>query len=64
MDTVENQKDWGSFCEKRGNWLKNKLEECGNSQVYIFMHHPPFNIGIPALDRIKIKNDYKRIEKH
>ena len=63
LDTVENKKDWGSFCKKRSKWFLDQLERSRETPVYIFMHHPPFNIGIPALDRISIKNDYKEIEK-
>jgi len=63
LDTVEEEKDCGSFCEKRGKWLKKQLEIAVNSSVYIFMHHPPFNIGIPALDKICIKKGSKIIKK-
>ena len=63
LDTVENKKNWGSFCEKRAIWLQDQLEKANGSHVYLFMHHPPFNIGIPALDRISINKDSQRIEK-
>ena len=62
LDTVEDGSDYGAYCEKRENWLNNQLVETGNSPVYIFMHHPPFNIGIPALDKIRIKKGTQKIE--
>ena len=62
LDTVEVGSDCGSFCEKRENWLNNILAETDNSPVYIFMHHPPFDIGIPALDKIRIKKGTQIIE--
>ncbi len=63
LDTVENGKDFGSFCEKREIWLHDQLDKAEEESVYLFMHHPPFNIGIPALDRISINKDFHRIEK-
>jgi len=63
LDTVEKGKDWGSFCKKRYAWLREQLKIADENSVYIFMHHPPFKIGIPALDRLNIKNDYQRFQK-
>ena len=54
LDTVQHKNDEGIYCENRGAWLRIKLEESRCENVYLFMHHPPFKIGIPALDRIKI----------
>jgi Icc protein len=48
----------GQLCEHRLDWLRNKLElakEVGKD-VFLFMHHVPFDIGIPWLDRIKMEN--------
>ena len=63
LDTVEHGKNWGSYCEKRSAWLRSQLEKAGSKAAYLFMHHPPFNIGIPALDRISLREDSKRIQK-
>jgi Icc protein len=63
LDTVEHEKHWGSYCQKREIWLRGQLGEAGSEAVYLFMHHPPFNIGIPALDRISLREDSKRIQK-
>ena len=61
LDTVEHGMNWGSYCETRALWLKSQLELHKNQPVYLFMHHPPFNIGIPALDKISLREDAKRI---
>ncbi len=61
LDTVEHGMHWGSYCETRALWLKSQLELHKNQPVYLFMHHPPFNIGIPALDKISLREDAKRI---
>ncbi len=52
LDTHEPGQVSGSFCAKRQTWLKAQLAEAAGRQVTLFMHHPPLDIGIPALDRI------------
>jgi hypothetical protein len=52
LDTHEPGQDSGSFCAKRQAWLRACLAQAAGRPVYIFMHHPPLDIGIPALDRI------------
>lgn len=48
VDTLEPNEDWGSFCERRARWLAERLVEAADRPVYIFMHHPPLNIGTQA----------------
>jgi 3',5'-cyclic-AMP phosphodiesterase len=43
----------GEYCEKRMAWLNNELNK-SNADTYIFMHHPPFDVGVPHMDRIKL----------
>jgi len=52
LDTVEPGTHGGSFCQKRAAWLGYQLEMAGSDAVYIFMHHPPFPVGLPAMDRM------------
>ena len=44
----------GEMCNLRLKWLKEELMSAGNQPVYIFMHHPPFDIGLPYVDKIKL----------
>ena len=46
----------GQLCHNRLTWLKQKLTEAGSRKTYLFMHHPPFNIGLPYVDNIKLMN--------
>ena len=57
LDTVEEGKPWGSFCEKRRNWLHKTLEASRERPVYLFMHHPPFPVGLNCVDRIGLGGD-------
>lgn len=51
-DTHEPRVAWGSYCARRRAWLKERLDEADEEPVYLFMHHVPFDIGIPSLDAI------------
>ena len=57
LDTVEEGKAWGSYCEKRLVWLQDALAEARDRKVYLFMHHPPFDVGIPSVDRLGLGSD-------
>lgn len=61
LDTVEQGQKWGSYCGKRRKWFQSQLEASHERSVYLFMHHPPFKIGIPCLDRIRLLNDADQI---
>jgi len=54
LDTAAKQASWGEYCQQRAQWLRARLLEAGTMPVYIFMHHPPFDIGLACMDRIKL----------
>ncbi len=45
----------GAYCEARCEWLRRELLVARNSDIYVFMHHPPFDIEHPLMDAIKLK---------
>jgi 3',5'-cyclic AMP phosphodiesterase CpdA len=55
LDTLDEGNRTGICCEKRRAWLAARLREAGSRPVYLFMHHPPFDIGIPSMDNIKLE---------
>ena len=65
LDTVMHRSDAhdGVLCDDRLAWLKSKLAQAGDKPVHIFMHHPPFDIGIAYVDNIKLQNgaDFARV---
>lgn len=54
LDTVREKSHWGEYCAKRGAWLAAKLAQFKGRPIHIFMHHPPFDVGIPSLDAIRL----------
>lgn len=46
LDTLEEGRHGGGFCEVRAAWLKARLAEDGDTPTIIVMHHPPMDVGI------------------
>ena len=61
MDTVEAGKGWGSYCDQRVDWLVRQIDAADGRPVYLFMHHPPFDVGLPCVDRLGLGADGERI---
>ncbi len=50
LDTQKTGSDAGVFCAARRDWLQETLEQADKQAVYLFMHHPPMPLGLPAQD--------------
>lgn len=46
IDTLEEGRHGGSFCEVRAAWLSARLSEQPERPTVIVMHHPPVEVGI------------------
>lgn len=46
----------GAYCEERRAWLREQLAAAQDRPVYLFLHHPPFDIGIDYMDVIKLED--------
>jgi 3',5'-cyclic AMP phosphodiesterase CpdA len=55
LDTFESGAADGVLCAQRLAWLSCRLGEADKQPVYVFLHHPPCNIGMPV-DRIKLRH--------
>jgi 3',5'-cyclic AMP phosphodiesterase CpdA len=55
LDTVLAGTHQGHFCAERCRWLSETLAASAGRDVFLFMHHPPFLIGLPALDAISLQ---------
>lgn len=50
LDTLEDGRHGGAFCEARAAWLAARLAEVPEQPTLIFMHHPPVVAGIDWMD--------------
>jgi 3',5'-cyclic AMP phosphodiesterase CpdA len=50
LDTLEEGRHGGAFCERRQAWLEARLDEAPATPTLIFMHHPPVVSGIEWMD--------------
>ena len=50
LDTVAANAHAGIYCRRRLAWLRRQLDAARARDVYVFMHHPPLELGLPALD--------------
>lgn len=54
VDTVEMGEKFGGFCAQRAEWLSDQLKDSAGRPVYLFLHHPPFDVGIPYMDGMRM----------
>jgi len=54
LDTVHHGHEDGEMCAARLAWLEARLSERAGRPVFVFMHHPPFDIGIGSVDACKM----------
>jgi 3',5'-cyclic AMP phosphodiesterase CpdA len=50
LDTLDEGRHGGAFCERRQAWLTERLAEAPHTPTLIFMHHPPVVSGIAWMD--------------
>lgn len=55
LDTVVSGASHGEYCQARQRWLAERLQHYAAEPVYLFMHHPPFDLHLPCIDRIGLK---------
>lgn len=46
LDTLEEGRHGGAFCEIRAAWLRARLAENAVKPTIIIMHHPPVDVGV------------------
>lgn len=54
LDTVVEGTNEGAYCAARINWLRDALDAANGRPVWLFMHHSPFPLGMPAMDQIQL----------
>lgn len=52
LDTLDEGRHGGTFCEARAAWLQERLAEKTEQPTIIVMHHPPLDTGIPWMSAL------------
>ena len=60
LDTLVPGKGHGALCAQRLDWLEARLGESGRPTL-LFMHHPPFDVGIDAMDGMRLIEGEERL---
>ena len=56
LDTLEPGASWGRFCQRRADGLAAELSRSAPEPVLLFMHHPPFAVGLAPMDAIALRD--------
>ncbi|MEO1190400.1 MAG: phosphodiesterase [Pseudomonadota bacterium] len=54
LDSLQDGTTPGRLCEDRLAWLEEQLTAHRNRPLFLFVHHPPFDVGIPGMDRLRL----------
>ena len=54
LDTVADGEEGGYLCPARLKWLERQLAAHHDRPVFLFLHHPPFDIGIGSIDASRL----------
>lgn len=54
LDTQADEGHHGELCPFRLDWLADQFKAASARPVLVFMHHPPVEIGVPALDKLRL----------
>ena len=55
LDTLDERSHAGQMCARRLGWMETTLKGTPQDRpLFIFMHHPPFKVGIKAMDDIAL----------
>lgn len=57
LDTLAEGSHGGALCEARLGWLRARIAEAGDRPLHLFLHHPPFEIGMAGVDGIRLKDE-------
>jgi 3',5'-cyclic-AMP phosphodiesterase len=62
LDTKRPGADSGLLTDAQLDWIDERLKKSADRPAYIFMHHPPIDLGLPTQDRDRLANGEALIE--
>ena len=61
LDTLVDGASYGALCAARLGWIERSLRSLGGEQLFVFLHHAPFAVGIPAMDKSRLNDGAERL---
>ena len=61
LDSLVDGASHGALCEERLGWLERTLAELKDEDVFLFVHHAPFRVGVPSMDRSRLSKGAARL---
>ena len=62
LDSLAEGRVTGELCDDRLAWLDARLGEAGDKAAYIFLHHPPVELGLPLLDPLGLEQPQRLLD--
>ncbi|PTE08722.1 phosphodiesterase [Mesorhizobium helmanticense] len=62
LDSLAEGRVTGELCDRRLAWLDARLGEAAGRQAYIFLHHPPVELGLPILDPLGLEQPRRFVD--
>ena len=62
LDSLAEGRVTGELCDSRLGWLDAQLGEAAGKATYIFLHHPPVELGLTLLDPLGLEQPQRFID--
>ncbi|SFP23437.1 Calcineurin-like phosphoesterase [Mesorhizobium sp. NFR06] len=62
LDSLAEGRVSGELCDNRLGWLDAMLTEAASKTAYIFLHHPPVELGLTLLDPLGLEQPQRLID--
>jgi 3',5'-cyclic AMP phosphodiesterase CpdA len=61
LDTLVDGASYGALCAARLGWIERTLQGLHGEDLFLFLHHAPFKVGIPAMDKSRLNEGAERL---
>ncbi|MDX8478992.1 phosphodiesterase [Mesorhizobium sp. VK24D] len=62
LDSLAEGRVTGELCDNRLAWLDARLAEAAGKPVYLFLHHPPVELGLTILDPLGLEQPQRLLD--
>ncbi|MDX8538007.1 MULTISPECIES: phosphodiesterase [Mesorhizobium] len=62
LDSLAEGRVTGELCDRRLAWLDARLGEAAGRRAYVFLHHPPVELGLELLDPLGLEQPHRLLD--